>query len=137
MIVLTIRTDKQEAEIGLYSTGSAEYSTEGQIAYQAWQAHRQLAETIHSKIEAMLHSKGVELADVGGVVAFRGPGSFTGLRIGLTVANAIAYGQGSLIVGSGGDDWIAAGIARLAAGESDEVVMPEYGSEANITMPRK
>jgi len=28
-------------------------------------------------------------------------------------------------------------LARLSAGENDELVMPEYGAEAHITTPRK
>ncbi len=49
MIILTIRTDKPEAEIGLYDG-------EQQLAYEMWSAHRQLAETIHTKIKELLDS---------------------------------------------------------------------------------
>lgn len=134
MIVLTIRTDKPEAEIGLYDCQAGKSR---QLSYEAWQAHRQLAETIHTKIFEMLAAHDKQLSDVEGIVAFQGPGSFTGLRIGLTVANAIAYGQSSCIVGATGDNWINDGIKRLIDGETDKTAMPEYGGEANITLPRK
>ncbi len=75
--------------------------------------------------------------DVSGIIVFEGPGSFTGLRIGITVANTLAYGQGVPIVGAQGEDWIAKGLAQLAAGHNDTQVLPHYGAEAHITKPKK
>jgi len=43
------------------------------------------------KIETLLQTRGKSWADIQGLVCFQGPGSFTGLRIGLTVANALSY----------------------------------------------
>jgi tRNA threonylcarbamoyladenosine biosynthesis protein TsaB len=130
MIILTIRTDKPEAEIGLYGDNE-------QLAYETWQAHRELAETIHLKIRDLLESQGKAWKDIEGIVAFQGPGSFTGLRIGLTVANALAYAQGIPVVSTLGEGWIPEGVNRLLSGENDKIAMPEYGAEANITKPRK
>jgi tRNA threonylcarbamoyladenosine biosynthesis protein TsaB len=68
---------------------------------------------------------------------FQGPGSFTGLRIGITVANAIAYAQSVPIVGTRGEHWMADGIKRLQSGQNDTRVMPYYGADPNITKPGK
>jgi len=130
MIILTVRTDKPEAEVGLYED-------DRQIAYETWQAHRELGRTIHTKIHELLVSVGKEWQDVQGIVGFRGPGSFTGLRIGLTVVNALALGNDCPAVGAMGDDWKEDGIRRLLAGKADESVMLEYGAEAHITQQRK
>lgn len=82
MLILTIRTDKPEAEIGLCNGDK-------QLAYETWQAHRLLAETLHRKVEDLLASQSKTVDDIEGLVGFQGPGSFTGLRIGLSVVNAL------------------------------------------------
>ena len=130
MIILTIRTDKPEAELGLFNDNE-------QIDYLTWQAHRELGQTIHSQIKALLDEHDKSIEDLQAIVAFQGPGSFTGLRIGLTVANGFAYANQLPIVAAMGDDWIRLGIGRLLKGESDKLALPEYGAEANITQPRK
>jgi len=130
MLVLTIRTDKPEAEVGLFDGAR-------QLGYETWYAHRELSVTLHQKIEALLAEHGHQLAQLKGVVAFAGPGSFTGLRIGITVANAIAYGLNLPIVASKGDDWAKTGIDRLAKGESDRIALPEYGAPVHITTQKK
>lgn len=130
MTILTIRTDKPEAEIGLYD-GSE------QLAYEVWTAHRQLAETLHRKIEALLGAHGKDWPDVQGIICYQGPGSFTGLRIGLTVGNALSYSYGIPVVAEQDPGWLEQGLRRLAAGERDELALPFYGADAHITPPRK
>lgn len=130
MIILTIRTDKPEAEIGLFDA-------HGKLAYALWEAHRELSVQLHRNIEALLQTQDKQLADVRGVVCFAGPGSFTGLRIGLSVGNALAYGLGVPVVASKGDDWIEQGCARLERGEQDTIALPVYGAPVHITKPTK
>ncbi|MDB5168940.1 MAG: hypothetical protein JWO41_296 [Candidatus Saccharibacteria bacterium] len=130
MLLLTIRTDKPEAEIGLYNDNT-------QITYVAWEAHRALAETLHQKIADTLVSAGSELKGIQGIVAYQGPGSFTGLRIGLTVANALADSLAVPIVAQQGEQWIRDGVTRIIAGETDNLALPEYGAPVHITAPKK
>jgi len=130
MLILTIRTDRPEAEVGLYDG-------ERQLAYETWPAHRQLAETLHHTIEALLKKRRVDWSGLQGVVCFEGPGSFTGLRIGLTVGNALAYSYGIPIVAAQDPQWLQTGIGRLLSGESDKQVLPFYGAEAHITARKK
>lgn len=129
MIILTIRTDKPESEIGLFEGDK-------KITYLSWLAHRQLAETIHLRLQELLSSQNKDWQDIEGIVCYKGPGSFTGLRIGLTVGNSLAYGLGIAIVGTTGENWQQQGFERLQAGENETTTLPEYGSEPHITQPR-
>jgi tRNA threonylcarbamoyladenosine biosynthesis protein TsaB len=102
-----------------------------------WQADRRLAHELLGKLEGLLVQQNSTWKDLSGLVVYRGPGSFTGLRIGITVMNTIAYAQHIPIAGASGEKWIEQGIAELSAGKGSEVVLPEYGADAHITKPRK
>jgi tRNA threonylcarbamoyladenosine biosynthesis protein TsaB len=130
MLILTIRTDKPEAELGIFDN-------ESELEYIIWQAHRQLSSTIHIELAGLLNKNKLVLADLGGIVVFQGPGSFTGLRIGISLANALAYSLNVPIIGTDGDNWQSQGILRLVNGDSMKQVMPKYGSEPHTTQPRK
>lgn len=130
MITVTLRTDKPQAELSMYDGQT-------QIAHFAWEAHRELAETIHMKLSELLKQTSKMLHEVNAFVVYSGPGSFTGLRIGISVANAYADALETPIVGTSGDDWVQIGIAKLMDGESDGVVMPEYGALPNVSTPKK
>jgi tRNA threonylcarbamoyladenosine biosynthesis protein TsaB len=130
MLILTLRTDKPEAEIGLYKN-------EEKLSYVAWQADRQLAETLHQKLRALLEAQLQTFNDLGGIVVFKGPGSFTGLRIGISVANALADGLAIPIVGTTTNDWIEQGLQLLSSGNNEQIVLPKYGSPPHITKQKK
>ncbi len=130
MKILAIRTDKPEAELYLYNG-------QKQLAELKWQAHRELSDTIHLKIQQILDKSSIKLEELDGLIIFRGPGSFTGLRIGATVANTLAYAYSIPIIGSLGPDWLKSGIQKLLAGQNDKIAVPEYGAEPNITKPVK
>lgn len=110
---------------------------EGNSSYDEWQADRQLADNMIGYLRKRLTVSGKQWSDIKGIVVFRGPGSFTGLRIGLTVVNTLADSGNIPVVGSVGEDWLNEGLGRLRAGANDELVLPLYGREANITKPRK
>ncbi|MCA9342747.1 tRNA (adenosine(37)-N6)-threonylcarbamoyltransferase complex dimerization subunit type 1 TsaB [Candidatus Saccharibacteria bacterium] len=130
MLILTVRTDKPEAEVGLFNN-------EKELAYKKWQAHKQLSETIHKKIDSLLEQQSSEWGDIAGVVAYSGPGSFTGLRIGISLVNALGESQGIPIVGATGDNWINQGLEKLKLGKNDKIIIPDYGRPARTTSPRK
>jgi tRNA threonylcarbamoyladenosine biosynthesis protein TsaB len=108
-----------------------------QIFRNEWQAGRGLAKGLLGYLKDELMSSGAAFSDLTGIGVYAGPGSFTGLRIGITVANTIASSQDIPIVGETGDDWQERAVKRLNNGDSDNIVMPIYGSDAHITKPRK
>lgn len=58
------------------------------IFYEAWQRQSEMMVT---EVGAILKRNNVENKDVDGVVVGVGPGSYTGVRIGVTIAKTIAY----------------------------------------------
>ena len=102
-----------------------------------WQAERQLAKGLHAWLRDRLTEHGKTWADIEGIGVFRGPGSFTGLRIGLTVLNTLADSLSVPIVGEEGSEWQDRALERLRAGQNDRIVLPHYDRDANITTQRK
>ncbi len=102
-----------------------------------WQADRQLARGLLKYLQEQLQKNDKTFTDVTGIGVLRGPGSFTGLRIGLTVLNTMADALAIPIVGAEGDAWQNDAIAKLQQGENDKIVLPLYSSDARITKPRK
>lgn len=130
--IVTIRTDKPEAEVGIYNEAGA------QLSYNVWHAHRELSKTLLGVIRDELAKQQAGFDAISSVLVFQGPGSFTGLRIGITVANALSYGLSVPIVGvSGEHEWLERGIRRIKDGENDTLVLPEYGAEAHITQQKR
>jgi tRNA threonylcarbamoyladenosine biosynthesis protein TsaB len=105
--------------------------------HDEWQADRQLANGLLRYLQQQLEKNNKTFDDITGLGALKGPGSFTGLRIGLTVLNTIADAENIPIVGATGSDWQSQAIAKLQAGENQKIVLPFYGGEAHITKPRK
>ncbi len=59
---------------------------------------RKHAETLMPLIDSVLHEAGVALSDIDLFAVDVGPGSFTGVRIGVSAVNAMAAALGKLIV---------------------------------------
>jgi tRNA threonylcarbamoyladenosine biosynthesis protein TsaB len=111
---------------------------DGRRTSTGWRAGRQLAKGLLGTLAEQLAHKGKTWNDLTGIGVFTGPGSFTGLRIGLTVMNTLADGLNIPIVGARGDHWQEEALRRLVHdGENDLIALPYYGAEANITTPRK
>jgi tRNA threonylcarbamoyladenosine biosynthesis protein TsaB len=104
---------------------------------QEWQADRTLARDMLAYMRDRLAEHDATLDDIEGIGVFRGPGSFTGLRIGMTVLNTLAQANRVAIVGELGNDWEEKCLERLLRGDNDHIVLPEYGGDAHVTKPRK
>ena len=127
-MILALKTDSPTAEI--YALKESGEVVSGEIG----QADRTLARDLLAKIETLLNQ---DFDQLSGVIVFKGPGSFTGLRIGITTANAISYAKHIPIVATDGEKWLSDGLERLKNGQTAQIALPEYGAPANITMPKK
>ena len=110
---------------------------DGSYHSHEWQADRILAHGLLKYLSDIVEQYGAKLSTLDGIGVLQGPGSFTGLRIGLTVLNTIADSCQTPIVGATGDDWQQEVVTKLKQGEDDHIVMPLYGHDARITTPRK
>jgi tRNA threonylcarbamoyladenosine biosynthesis protein TsaB len=102
-----------------------------------WQADRDLAHGLLRWLNDQLGDQGKNIHDITAIGVYQGPGSFTGLRIGLTVMNTLADGLDIPIVAARGDDWQQVALSALRSGGNDRIVLPLYDRDANITTPRK
>lgn len=128
-MILALRTDKPLAELVLLEDGK-------EITRYEWEAHRTLAATLVGKIQTFLVENNSATENLSGIIVFSGSGSFTGLRIGATVANALAYSHNIPVVAGKDDDWLAQGIDNLSTANPGEYVIPTYDREPNITKPK-
>lgn len=129
-MILAINTSTPTCEMLLFNDGK-------KIAEKTWEAGRQLAIKLPGALEDFLKENKFYWNDLTGVVVFQGPGSFTGLRIGITTVNTLAYVQNIPITSAKGDDWLKTGLSDIKSGKNEKIILPFYGSPAHITQPRK
>jgi tRNA threonylcarbamoyladenosine biosynthesis protein TsaB len=77
------------------------------------------ARRIAAALDEAAHGLGWKVGDVELVGVVRGPGSFTGLRVGLSTAKAIAWASGAALVGVSGFDVVARRTARLTGAAAE------------------
>lgn len=110
-LLLAIDTATSRAVVALGAAGGR------LLAADTWTAGHRHVEELLPRLDALLAGHGLDrraLASVAGVVVGTGPGAFTGLRVGLATAKAlaVAFGRPLVAIGSG-----AALLAAAAAAE--------------------
>src|ERR1035437_2254662 len=105
------------------------------LTERRWPAGYRHGEELLKRIDEMLAAAAVPIAELGGIIVGTGPGAFTGLRVGLATAKALAHGVGVPIAGVPTSEALlqAASLAGgiegtqtvllLPAGPSDRVVV--------------
>jgi len=92
------------------------------VAERHWSSNHRHGEELLQHIDELLAEAGVAKSDIEGVIVGTGPGSFTGLRIGLATAKTVAYSLSIPIVGVSSTLALA-----VAAGRGD--------GEVTVTLP--
>jgi tRNA threonylcarbamoyladenosine biosynthesis protein TsaB len=101
-LLLAIDTSTTQAGVAVY---------DGQVrAELLWTAGRNHARQLMPAIRSMLDQLGCAPSGLTVVAAARGPGSFTGLRVGLAAARGLAFALGIPLYGIGSLDVQAAGL---------------------------
>lgn len=112
--LLAIDTSTEQAGVALFD-GT-------QIAEMSWHAGRRQTTSILPRINGLLASCDLEPADVGAVGIARGPGTFTGLRVGLSIAKGMMIASERALVAVDTLEFTAAPF--LAAGVPVLAVLP-------------
>lgn len=129
-MILAIKTDQPEAKLYLFKDQKL-------VAEYSWLAGRELSGSLMIQIEELLNKNTVDIKDLGAIIVYEGPGSFTGLRIGITVANSIAYSLDIPVFASGGPDWAQQAIDKIKLDKFTIGATPVYGAPVNVTKQRK
>lgn len=81
-------------------------------AEHIWESQRQHTVELLPRLAAAMEQVGVDCQRLSGIAVTRGPGSFTGLRVGLAVAKGLALARGLPLVGVPTLDVLAAAQGR-------------------------
>lgn len=92
MTLLAIDTTTAFASVALYDGHTV-------LAEATWHAHRRHDDHLFPEIERLLGLSGAVLKDLTRVAVAIGPGSFTGVRVGIAAAQGIARASGAATAG--------------------------------------
>ncbi|MFH0905355.1 MAG: tRNA (adenosine(37)-N6)-threonylcarbamoyltransferase complex dimerization subunit type 1 TsaB [bacterium] len=102
------KSNKSAARILAIDTAQAETVIGLGDKIKSWISDRDQSKKLLPKIDQLLHRQKVTPKQLRGIVINLGPGSFTGLRVGATVANGFGYGLKIPVVGMSEFDIIRA-----------------------------
>jgi tRNA threonylcarbamoyl adenosine modification protein YeaZ len=98
-----------------------------------WVAGHRHGEELLTRLQGLLQRNETALDDLGAIVSGTGPGAFTGLRVGIATAKALAHGLGVPIVGVSTAAALLAAVLPAAGLPADG--LPVNGSESPEPSP--
>lgn len=112
-----------ETSTALCSVALAE---DGKVtAYRESSAPKAHASLTAVFVQEVLEERGVKLADCDAVCVSKGPGSYTGLRVGVSTAKGLCFGSGKPLVAVGTLDTLVAQAAEEAGlAETPKFIVP-------------
>jgi len=132
--VLGIDTTENETAIGLAGDSVYEIKT--------WVSFRNQSKELLPNIDKLLSKNKLKPEQLKWVVVNLGPGSFTGLRVGVTVANTFGFGLNIPVIGKskldrGAKTRMEKLLSLKTTQKTFKQVLPEYGRPPRITKPKK
>lgn len=113
------------------SSGIALVNQDRDFGYLPMDTHN-VSDSILENINELMNKSKTRLSDLTGIFVIKGPGSFTGLRVGIAVANQFAHQLKIPIVGLRTDEWYSCRTGEkdfiyLQTMNRDEVYMVGFG----------
>ena len=87
-MILALDTSTEYASIALYLPG------QGVLAEQTWRSGREQTTQLLPTVQGLMSLVGVDTTGLAGVAVATGPGSYSGVRIGISTAKTLAYSLG-------------------------------------------
>ncbi len=97
---------------------------DGKIAAEIARSTASHGAALPDAVNELLRAAGITIREVGAIAVGIGPGSFTGLRIGLSYAKGIALASGSALIGVPSLDSIALGALEAAPARIGAIICP-------------
>ena len=118
MRVLAIDTALEACAAAVLDTGASRV-----IASESLGMKRGHAEALMPLLRWVMNEAGMAFADIDRIAVTTGPGSFTGIRVGLAAVRGIALATGARPVGVTGFEAVAAGLATKAYKRGDGLLL--------------
>lgn len=134
-MILFINTVSDLLSIKLLDINSRE------VDFVELSAKGELSDVLLIKIEEILHKNNLTKNNLSGIIVASGPGSFTGLRIGIGVANLLAFSLNIPIVSINdkiSNTKIEKSVKKISSNEIfTDYVVPLYKKPPHITKPKR
>jgi len=106
-MILAINTSSEQNSIALFEKDKISST-------KSWLGYKNQSRDLLMEIDKILKKNKKVIQDIAAIGVYRGPGSYTGLRVGISVANALGWSLDIPVIGIKGasEDLSALGIAE-------------------------
>ena len=130
-MIFGLKTSSDITEFWLFDGASVKAK-----AHDGWTSGRELSDNLLPRLTEFLMQNGQDLSGLTGIIIYSGPGSFTSLRIGHSVVNALADSLSIPVIGAQDPDWQKHALKALESTPTGHPALPFYGADAHITRPK-
>lgn len=120
--ILAIDTATRASVVAVGSDGAAIEGSSRRAAMHRHGTH------LLEQVEEVLTTAGISMDEVSAIAVGTGPGSFTGMRVGLATAKTIAYARSLPLIGIASSDALRAAAGAAGAATDDTVVVLPAGA---------